>query len=72
MSADAISGYLNVCGFDMCALEGNSLQETIRCDTYYVFNQVCTELGIKLGKNWSFNWRPITKCRKSSLNLFRT
>lgn len=52
------------CSFDMCALEGDPLQEVYRCGIYESFTSVCNNLLSAAGKTDMIQWRTPTNCRK--------
>jgi hypothetical protein len=54
----------------MCASEGSQLLYKYRCVAYERLNGICLNLGARKGfRDWNFNWRGPTRCRKYILNL---
>ena len=52
----------------MCASEGSPIIERFRCAAYERLNGICLAFAARHGiRDWSFNWREQTKCRKITI-----
>ena len=59
MSSDQLTGLINSCVFDLCALESNTtMQEQFRCAAYANMAQWCSSI-----LQTTVKWRDVTKCR---------
>jgi hypothetical protein len=48
----------------MCASEGSPIIQKYRCAAYEKLNGVCLGYAARHSiRDWSFNWRELTKCR---------
>ena len=65
MGAETISTIYDGCVFDLCGLEGRPSQNDARCQAYAKLTDKCIEFAAKNKiKDWEFNWRGTTNCRK--------
>ena len=65
MDKDKRESMYAACLFDLCAYEGDSQQDALRCQIMEEFNRECLLLAQRHNRpGGSVDWREKTECRK--------